>query len=97
MSKNNKNATVGPNTPQPYYESGYILDNYHIEHLTGRLLTLIEALGLRESQEKSLKDLVKQEVWKLTDGCFIIPGSARQELYDKYRPTATGSLPGQIH
>lgn len=35
--------------------------NYHL----GRVMTLIETLGLNESQEKAFKDITKQEIWHL--------------------------------
>src|SRR3990167_775043 len=56
---------LNKNTPSVSYGYGYgyvvseDLPNYFI----GRLRTLIEALGLRETQEKSLKDLVDNEIW----------------------------------
>ena len=43
--------------------NGYVMPEHQISTLIGRLLTLIEALGLKELQEKSIKELVKQEVW----------------------------------
>ena len=42
---------------------GYIVSGNTFDYLIGRLLTLIEAIGLKETQEKSLKDLIRQEVW----------------------------------
>lgn len=45
-------------------ESGYVVSGHTVDHLVGRLLTLIETLGLRDSQEKAIKDLARQEIWK---------------------------------
>lgn len=51
-----------------------MLDNKIIVHefneerfsyFLGRVMTLIEILGLEETQEKSFKDMVKQEIWSL--------------------------------
>ena len=42
---------------------GFVLPNHALEYLVGRLLTLVEAFGLNERQEKSAKELVKQEVY----------------------------------
>lgn len=36
-----------------------------INDLQGRLLTIAETLGLKDSQEKALKDLLREEVSKL--------------------------------
>lgn len=44
------------------YGSGYVITDNELNHLSGRLLTLIETLGLKDKQEKSIKDLVRQEV-----------------------------------
>jgi hypothetical protein len=45
--------------------NGHALYDYEINSLIGRLLTLVESLGLRESQESAFKDLVRQEAFKL--------------------------------
>lgn len=39
----------------------------HFKRLEGRLLTLLESLGLPVSQEKAIKDLVRNELWDLWD------------------------------
>lgn len=41
-----------------FYESRF---NYFL----GRVMTLIETLGLTETQEKAFKDIIKQEIWSL--------------------------------
>jgi hypothetical protein len=46
-----------------YFEYSYLVDAHMVDRLIGRVLTLIETLGLRDAQEKAIKDLVKQEVW----------------------------------
>lgn len=38
---------------------GRIIYDYQIQSLEGRILTFIESLGLRESQEKSAKDIFR--------------------------------------
>jgi hypothetical protein len=35
------------------------------DHFLGRVLTLVETLGLGETQEKAFKDIIKQEIWSL--------------------------------
>lgn len=47
---------------------GYIFSGHMVDHLVGRVLTHIETLGLRESQEKAIKDLLKQEIWAPFNG-----------------------------
>ena len=39
----------------------------HFKRLEGRLLTLLESLGLQSTQEKAIKDLVRSEVWDMWD------------------------------
>jgi len=41
----------------------YAVQEEQINRLIGELLTIVDALGLRESQQKSAKDLVMQKVW----------------------------------
>lgn len=43
--------------------------------LLGRLLTLVETLGLPKSQEDAFKSIVKQEVWSLWENPKFIESS----------------------
>lgn len=64
---------------------GYVIPEDMPNNMVGRLCTLIDALGLKESQEKSLKDLIKQEVYKPFSGvdpeCVWIPGQFNNEIH----------------
>lgn len=59
-----KSGQVGANTAMPPSDSSYLVNGYTVDHLVGRVLTLIETLGLKDSQEKAVKDLVRQEIWQ---------------------------------
>lgn len=39
----------------------------HFRELEGKLLTIIETIGLKETQEDAVKSLVRNEIWKLWD------------------------------
>lgn len=47
----------------PFQVYGYKVEKF--KTLEGRLLTVVEALGLKDTQEEALKSIVRQEVWKL--------------------------------
>jgi hypothetical protein len=47
----------------PDYGCGILLNDSVPDYLVGKLLTLIESFGLKESQEKAAKDLIKQTVY----------------------------------
>lgn len=82
----NKNVSVS-GSPLPY-SSGYVVNDYQVQHLEGRLLTLIESIGLKDTQEKAVKDLVRNEVWMLLNPCFVISAEDNTLLHEKY---STGS------
>lgn len=42
---------------------GFYVERF--DYFLGRILTLIETLGLNETQEKAFKDIIRQEVWHL--------------------------------
>jgi len=52
--------------------SGYVITNDQVNNLIGRLLTLIETLGLKDKQEKSFKDILKQEIWSTVNNMKLI-------------------------
>ena len=53
----NKNKTVSPLQSNPM--DGRAIYDYQIQSLEGKLLTFIESLGLKDSQEKSAKDIFR--------------------------------------
>jgi len=79
------------------YGQGYVISSSVPDFIVGRLLTIMEALGLSEKQEKSLKDLIKNEVYSNL-GEIWISGSLHNLIRDLdswYRkeraPTVTDS------
>ena len=46
------------------FGQGYVLEERAPRVIVGRLLTIIESIGLPQGQESSLKSLVEQEVWE---------------------------------
>lgn len=61
-------ASLGSGSSGTAIGGGYIFSGNRVDHLIGRVLTHIETLGLRESQEKAIKDLLKQEIWAPFNG-----------------------------
>ena len=59
-----KKKQVEPIAGTSLYSSGYILHDYAVQHLEGELLTFIESLGLRDSQEKAAKDIFRNIYYK---------------------------------
>ena len=43
---------------------GYAFSDNMPKYILGRMLTIIDSLGLRESQEKAVKDLIVQAFWR---------------------------------
>lgn len=59
-----------------YYGSGYVVNAEMPDFAVGRICTLIESFGLRESQERAAKDILRQEVWSWfsrTNSLYISP------------------------
>ncbi len=92
MSKNKEGGNVSSNSLPYPYESVYAISPYQLSHLEGRLLTLIESWGMKESQEKSVKDLVRKELWDIVTPCFIISSEDHTALRVKYEESGSGSV-----
>lgn len=75
------------NKPEPElsYGWGYVIGQSEISYLEGRLLTLIDSLGLRETQEKAIKDLVKQEIWSALSRGLLLEPKKHTEIQVKSR------------
>lgn len=79
------------------YGWGYVTTQNTPNHIIGRVLTLVELLGLREEQEKSLKELVRQEVWNAFYDSVSIPPSLNdsiRETYENFKKEVKGNHPG---
>lgn len=49
-----------------------IIKTWQVNSLIGKLMLMVETMGLQESQEKSFKSLLKQEIWMaFNDGIYI--------------------------
>ena len=84
--------------PNVSYGNGYVLSDYSSEHIVGKILTLIEAMGLPQRQEEATKGLIKQAVYEVfADGVYIGPELHTQlrEAYEKGKIEAVklGNVP----
>lgn len=79
---------------------GYAMSSETPGHLQGRILTLIEAIGLPEKQENSLKSLITQTIWNtITDEAVYISDKRYTEirnLYQKMREQQGNNPPSAI-
>ena len=73
MSKKHSNVSIG---------SCVLTEHWKIGFLEGRILTLIETLGLPDKQESSLKNLVSNEIWSALNGNDVraVPEKIVQEI-----------------
>lgn len=57
-----KTTIKSSSNEQAGYGYGFVLNESDRGYMEGRLLTFLESLGLKDSQEKAAKDLLRQEV-----------------------------------
>ena len=77
---------------------GWVVSENFPEQIIGKVLTLIEAMGLPERQEGSVKDLIRQVIWDRMneDGINIKPErhtAIREEYYEKKQDAQSKSIP----
>lgn len=80
--KNVQNTNSG--LSQPGYGDAYLIGISTPNNLVGRILTIVDALGLKDTQEKSLKNILEQEIWKTFDtqgwDCMYIPDELHSSI-----------------
>lgn len=76
-------------------QGGYIIEDYKISHIEGKLLTFIESIGLRDTQEKATKDIIREIIWSLynSDNTWIT-GEDIIAIEQKYRENGSGRVAG---
>ena len=77
MSENQIQA--GPRTHE-YEEFDWIYLNNQFSYLVGRVKTVIDASIADKQQNKALKDLLAQEIWKTMNNFLEDPKGEKQEL-----------------
>lgn len=102
MAKKKNDVLTGINCLR---DGAYAIESYKISHIEGRLLTFIESLGLRDTQEKAAKDIAREIIWSLTSNNYgtylFIQGEDLIELEQKYKSnwskaTGAGNVPNRI-
>lgn len=49
-----------------------MMKTWQIENLVGKIMLIIETIGLQKNQEESAKSLIKQSIWtEFNEGIFI--------------------------
>lgn len=87
------------NQPVPNsVNEGSIIRSWQIRDLEGRILTLLETLGLSDKQEDAVKSLARQAVWKILEDNYLwISDEQIQRIYEENRPVSgpVGSVGGK--
>ncbi len=97
-----KTVIKSSSNEQASYGYGFVVNEGDRAYMEGRLLTFLESLGLKDSQEKAAKDLLRQEVqsWFYPNALGISGelNTAVQNIVHRIRQfqdarTENGSLP----
>lgn len=94
LSKKTNNIPTQTQTPGWGY--GYVVSSDIQDRLVGNLLEIIEAIGLPEKQETSIKSLIREKVWKVFESAIYITDkrhSEIRELYYKLKSEHKGEFP----
>lgn len=75
-----KNNNSQPSATGIGWGWGYVVSQDQISFVQGRLLTLIESFGMKDTQEKAAKDLVSQELYRLYEGAITLDGETHTKL-----------------
>lgn len=80
MSKKNTSSTVPRSEPM----TGYMYWPYQASTLEGKLLTFVESLGFRETQEKAVKDIVRGIFYEFYKDVMYVEGEKAQAISREY-------------
>lgn len=84
-------------TTSPSWGMGEVIDNDFLKRITGRVLTIVESLGLPEKQEKPVKDLLTQAIFRDEDRVIYIDDklhtAIRHQQQIERREADLGSVP----
>jgi hypothetical protein len=81
MSKKEK---VGFGVPTGNAVYGYVVGEYFPKDMLGKLLTLVEVMGLTEKQEEAVKSEITQLIWGLFEKAIYITPERYNEIREIY-------------
>lgn len=71
--------------------------NYQFRELEGKMLTLLETLGLPDKQEKAIKTQVRRAIWDSWDNSFLLPSDLKEELFKRENLRRAGDLYTEVY
>jgi hypothetical protein len=83
---------------QPIQYCHYIVESFKVKNIEGKLLTIVESIGLPETQEKAVKGLVRQAIWDVIDNVnvpIVYDGQEGHKLYlflEELRKSRIGAM-----
>ena len=82
-----------PGSTPDHDNTPFIIRNWQFSDLEGRLLTLLESLGLPDKQEDAVKSLIRQAVWRSPMFENRITDQQAERCYSENRPTSNTLTP----
>jgi hypothetical protein len=58
-----------------------IIKTWQVDNLIGKIMLIVETMGLEKRQEESAKSLIKQEIWKEFNEGIYISGAMQEANY----------------
>jgi hypothetical protein len=97
MSKDKITPAMEKTCSTVSWGEAFVMERSSQDRIIGKILTLVEVMGLQEKQEQSLKDLIRQSVWKVFEDGIYISSERHSEIrniyYEKRRETNTANTP----
>ena len=60
-----------------------MVKTWQIENLVGKIMLIVETMGLQKNQEESAKSLIKQSIWvEFNEGIYISPEMVEKAVAD---------------
>lgn len=67
--------------------------NWNVGNLEGKLLTLIETIGLTDKQENAIKSFARTEIWSWRNELLEVPKDVEELWEEKH---CKGSIPNKV-
>lgn len=82
---------VSPKWVRKFSEDDFLQDNtrlaihgWEFKNLEGRMLTLIESMGLPGKQEDAIKSYARKEIWQTIHQTFILPTAITDMIHESF-------------
>jgi len=72
------------------WDDAYVVDYKTPDRIAGKIFSVIEAMGLKDTQEEASKDIIRTIIWEIFNDSVYISSDIHSEIREKVAEDSRG-------